>query len=109
MYTMHFYAATHKQNLRDETDYALSKGLPVFVSECAGMEASGNGPIDEAEWNRWADWMAENGLSWCAWSVSGKDESCSMLTTTAPAGGPWAEEDLKPWAKIVRERLLSGK
>ena len=37
MYTVHFYANTHGQWLRDRTDYALSKGLPVFISECAGM------------------------------------------------------------------------
>src|SRR5690606_36213148 len=30
MYTLHFYAAKHKQELRDRGDYALSKGLPLF-------------------------------------------------------------------------------
>jgi endoglucanase len=45
MYTMHFYAGTHKKWLRDRTDEAIAKGLPIFVSECAGMEASGDGPI----------------------------------------------------------------
>ena len=45
MYTLHFYAATHKQDLRDRGTYALQKGLPLFISESAGMEASGNGPI----------------------------------------------------------------
>ncbi|MEJ7663709.1 MAG: glycoside hydrolase family 5 protein [Hymenobacter sp.] len=44
MYTMHFYAATHGKWLRDRTDAALASGLPVFVSESAGMEASGDGP-----------------------------------------------------------------
>lgn len=44
MYTLHFYANTHGQWLRDRADYALGKGLPIFVSECAGMEASGDGP-----------------------------------------------------------------
>jgi endoglucanase len=56
MYTMHFYAGTHKQQLRDRCDYALKKGIPIFISECAGMEASGNGPIDYNEWSRWIDW-----------------------------------------------------
>ncbi len=37
MYTLHFYAATHKAWLRERADYALKKGLPIFVSECAGM------------------------------------------------------------------------
>ena len=47
MYTPHFYAATHKQWLRDRGDYALGKGVPLFISESAGMGANGNGPLDE--------------------------------------------------------------
>ncbi|MEI9958932.1 MAG: glycoside hydrolase family 5 protein [Ferruginibacter sp.] len=72
MYTMHFYAGTHKQWLRDKTDEAINKGLPIFISECAGMEASGDGPIDYAEWNKFVTWMNDKGLSWIAWSVSDK-------------------------------------
>ena len=30
MYTMHFYAGTHKQWLRDRTDEAIKAGLPVW-------------------------------------------------------------------------------
>jgi len=33
MYTVHFYATTHKQWLRDRTDEAIKKGLPIFISE----------------------------------------------------------------------------
>ena len=35
MYTVHFYAGTHKQWLRDRIDAAMQKGVPVFISECA--------------------------------------------------------------------------
>ena len=45
MYTLHFYAATHKDYLRDKLEAAVKSSLPVFVSECAGMEASGNGVL----------------------------------------------------------------
>ncbi|HVG11771.1 MAG TPA: glycoside hydrolase family 5 protein, partial [Flavisolibacter sp.] len=47
MYTLHFYAATHKAGLRDRATAALKKGLPIFISESAGMEASGDGPIND--------------------------------------------------------------
>ncbi|MDR2145724.1 MAG: glycoside hydrolase family 5 protein, partial [Tannerella sp.] len=53
MYSLHFYAATHKQYLRDKANVALQKGLPLFVSEYGGMEASGNGPIDKESWQEW--------------------------------------------------------
>lgn len=105
MYTVHFYAATHGQWLRDRTDYALSKGLPVFVSECAGMEASGDGPLDLEEWRRWTDWMQQRSISWVCWSVSDKDETCSMLLPSASSTGWWPDSDIKEWGRVVREDL----
>jgi len=105
MYTMHFYAGTHKQWLRDRTDAAMDKGIPIFVSECAGMEASGNGPIDEAEWNAFVNWMESRKISWIAWSVSDKDESCSMLIPRASSNGNWTDDVLKKWGKITRQMI----
>ncbi|MDR2146219.1 MAG: cellulase family glycosylhydrolase, partial [Tannerella sp.] len=105
MYALHFYAGTHKQGLRDRADYALQKGLPLFVSECAAMEASGNGPIDYVSWNEWTKWMRDNHLTWVAWSVADKDETCSMIKdTTVPISG-WLDKDLKTWGKIVKNEL----
>lgn len=108
MYTVHFYAATHKQELRDRTDAAIARGLPVFVSESAGMQASGNGAIDYAEWNKWIAWMENNKLSWITWSVSDKDESCSVLNKSASDYGGWKKEDLKESGIKTRE-ILRGK
>lgn len=105
MYTLHFYAATHKKYLRDRTDAALQSGLPIFVSESAGMEASGDGPLDYAAWQEYIDWMEARGLSWITWSVSDKDETCSILQKTASSTGPWKDEDLKAAGLKVREYL----
>jgi len=105
MYVMHFYAGTHKEWLRERTDYALSQGLPIFISECAGMEATGDGPIDIEEWNKYVEWMNDRQLSWAAWSVSGKDESCSMLKVGSDPKIDWTENDLKEWGVIVRNQL----
>lgn len=105
MYTVHFYAGTHKQWLRDRTDEAINKGLPIFISECAGMEATGNGPINYEEWQKWIDWMETRALSWITWSVSDKDETCSVLKTTAASDGNWKEEDLKESGIKAREYL----
>jgi endoglucanase len=111
MYTVHFYAATHKQFLRDRCDYALKKGCPVFVSESAGMEASGNGAIDYTEWNIWIDWMKKNQISWISWSIADKNETCSMLNPSASSEGNWKESDLKESGNKTREllRKLAGK
>ncbi len=99
MYTMHFYAGTHKKWLRDRTDEAIAKGLPIFVSECAGMEATGDGPINESESQNFFDWMDARGLSWAIWSVSDKNESCSVLKPSANSNGDWRNEDIKDWGR----------
>ena len=105
MYTMHFYAATHAKELRDKTDEALKKGLPIFVSESAGMEASGDGPLNMKAWQEYIDWMESRKLSWITWSVSDKDETCSILKKSAKSEGKWKNEDLKESGMKVREFL----
>lgn len=105
MYTVHFYAATHKQSLRDRCNYALSKGIPIFASETAGMEATGNGPINHEEWQTWIDWMEQNQISWITWSISDKNETCSMHTTEADSRGDWSENNLKESGKLTRAYL----
>lgn len=105
MYTMHFYAGTHKQWLRDRTDEAIQKGLPIFVSECAGMEATGNGPVDHSEWKKFKDWMDEKKISWLAWSLSDKNETCSVLNPTADSNGNWKDSDIKEWGHLTKDAL----
>ena len=106
MYAFHFYAGTHKEKLLKRADYALSKGLPLFVSECGGMEASGDGPLDMDSWNSWLDWMEKNKLSWVCYSFSSKNETCSMIKDdSVNPKGPWSDSDLKKWGRVVREAL----
>jgi len=105
MYTMHFYAGTHKKWLRDRTDAAIVKGVPIFISECAGMDASGDGPIDQVEWKAYLDWMAAGKLSWIVWSLSDKNETCSMLLPRASSTGNWDDGLLKTWGKICRASI----
>lgn len=105
MYTMHFYAGTHGQWLRDRTDQAMADGMPVFISECAAVNADGDGPIAEDKWAEWSNWADDRGLSIVVWSISDKDESCSMFTKQAASEGPWSDEVIKPWGKIVKDWL----
>jgi endoglucanase len=107
MYSLHFYAATHKQFLRDQAATAVKNGLPVFISECAAMEASGDGPINETEWDAWKLWADKNMISWVAWSVSDKNETCSVLQPGASSAGPWKEADIKPAGLLMRKALHS--
>lgn len=105
MYTVHFYAATHGSYLRNKMVEA-HKTLPIFVSECAGMEASGNGPLNEEEWQKWTDVMEQERISWVNWSLSDKDETCSMLLPRAKADGNWPDDVIKIYGKKVKNNLL---
>ncbi|MDA7880380.1 cellulase family glycosylhydrolase [Mariniblastus sp.] len=105
MYSLHFYADTHKQSLRDRADYALKKGLPLFVSEYGGCAANGDGPLNTEEWNRWVRWMEKNKISSVVWSISSKDETCSMLPPEAKNNGNWPPETLKPSGQQTRDLL----
>ncbi|MDR0575571.1 MAG: glycoside hydrolase family 5 protein [Tannerella sp.] len=109
MYSLHFYAATHKEYLRNRTENAIADGLPVFVSECAGMEASGDGALDIDEWNAWIDFMERQKLSYVMWSISDKNETCSMIKDERSPVCNWTDSDLKEWGKIVKNLLKEKK
>lgn len=103
MYTLHFYAATHKQELRDRAEAAWEKGIPIFVSECAGMECTGDGPLDIPEWIRWVEWLESKKISWVNWSISDKNETCSMILPRANKNGGWDESLIKPAGRQSRK------
>ena len=103
MYTLHFYAATHKQELRDRAEAAWEKGIPIFVSECAGMECTGDGPLDTPEWTRWGEWLESKKISWVNWSISDKNETCSMILPRANKNGGWDESLIKPAGRQSRK------
>ena len=101
MYTLHFYAATHKDSYRDKLKKALDKGLPVMVTEYGLSEASGNGNIDTAEATKWLNLLDENNISYFAWSLSNKDESSALLKSGGSKKSGWGESDLSKAGKWV--------
>jgi endoglucanase len=108
MYTVHFYAASHGQWLRDDCSYALGKNTPIFVTECSGMEASGSGAINYTEWEAWFSFMEANSISWVNWSVSDKaGESCSILLPGAPSNGGWTSAQMNESGNYIRTKLRS--
>lgn len=103
LYALHFYAATHGDWLRERAQEAIDAGLPIIISECGSMEATGDGPIDYDSWNAWVDFADRNKLSMLMWSISDKVETCSMLTPDSPSDGTeWTDDNLKEWGKLAR-------
>ncbi|WP_078553684.1 cellulase family glycosylhydrolase [Bacillus alkalicellulosilyticus] len=105
MYSLHFYAGTHGQSLRDRADYALSQGAPIFVSEWGTSAATGDGGVFLSEAQQWIDWMDDRQLSWANWSLTDKDESSGALRPGASPTGGWSTSDLSPSGAFVREKL----
>ena len=94
MYALHFYAATHKTDLRNKMTAAINKGLPVFVTEYGICDASGNGAIDKEEANRWVQTMDEYGVSYIAWNLSNKQESSSIIKSSCPKVSGFKKSEL---------------
>ena len=103
-YTLHYYAGTHRQELRDKGDAALGKGLALLITEFGTVEATGDGPLDRAESETWWDWAEARDIGWMAWSIGDRDESSAALKPGTPPSG-WSEEDLTESGKLVRAKL----
>lgn len=101
MYTLHFYAATHKDSYRDKLKTALANGLPVMVTEYGVSEASGDGSIDTGQAKKWLDLLDKNDISYFAWSLSNKPESASLLKASAKKTSGWKNSDLSTAGKWV--------
>lgn len=104
VYALHFYSGTHREALRKNADYALSKGAALFVSEWGLTDATGKGRLYTEEGERWLAWMNQHKLSWANWSLSTADEGSAALTPSALMSGPWPESKTTPSGLWVKAR-----
>ena len=107
MYTLHFYAATHKDSLRGAMVQAVADGLPVFVSEYGICDASGNGGIDAAQAAEWVRVMDDCGISYVAWNLSDKAETSAILRNGCGKDSGFAWEDLSDSGRWLLDMLGS--
>jgi endoglucanase len=101
LYTLHFYACTHKQPLRDKANTAIGLGLPIFITEFGATPSDGgvatgkaDNDVCEGEANTWFSWMAQNNISGAAWKLDQCTDSSCILTADAPVDGPWTDNYL---------------
>lgn len=115
-YTLHYYADTHKGALRTKAKNALNKGAALFVTEYGTVNALGNGNVNAAEAQTWWDFLEENKLSSCNWSVSNKNESASILKPGVNSLDNWNNSNYTQSGLLVKgyldgkcgEDLISG-
>jgi len=107
MYTLHFYAGTHGQELRDKAQKAIEKGLALFVTECGTTQSSGGGGVFEDKFLEWLSFLKKNHISWVNWSLTNKGEDSGLLVMNADREGKghWTDDQLSPSGKFIRKIL----
>ena len=106
MYAAHFYAATHKDDLRQKVQKAIDNGLPVFISEFSLCDASGSGSIDYDSSDEWFELIESNNLSYSSWSLSNKNETSALLNPETSAISDFTEDDLSDTGKYIRDKIM---
>lgn len=85
----------------------MAADIPLFVTEWGLSEATGTGDIDFQETSVWLDFMEQNQLSWCNWSLNNKDETSAALLPTTTALSGWDEASLTESGRFIRNYLIS--
>ncbi len=94
MYTLHFYAGTHKDNIRNKLTTARAAGTPVFISEFSICDASGNGGIDYTSADAWKKLINETNVSYCGWSFANKNETSALIKPSCSSTDCFTDNDL---------------
>ena len=105
MYTLHFYAGTHGNELRNRIDQVMTQGFPVFVSEWGTSRADGSGGVFINESCQWLDFLNQRGISWTNWSLCDKNETSAALRPGTSPAKPWTQAELTESGKFVFSRF----
>lgn len=106
MYTLHFYAESHREPIREKLVYALSKNLPVFVTEFGVGHADGNGVINREQTDIWMELLNENKISYIIWNLSNKNETSSILAPDCSKVSGFTDADLSDCGKLMKELMI---
>ena len=105
MYTAHFYAATHGDNIRDKVKKAIASETPVFISEFSICDASGNGGIDYDSAEKWYQLIREYNLSYAGWSLANKAETSAIIKQDCNKTSDWSVNELSDTGVWLRSKI----
>ena len=99
MYALHFYADTHRDELRQIFLQAYDTDkLPVFVTEFGAVDAAGNGVTNIEQAEIWLELLDQRGVSYCIWNISNRDESSAFFRPEVEKTSGFTAEDLRAQA-----------
>lgn len=105
LYSLHFYAVSHKAELRDMAESVSQAGLPVFVTENGITVNTGSYPRDPEEAESWLDMLEREGISYCMWSFSKVPEAGSAIASMSTKYNGFTNDDYTPTGKWLMETL----
>lgn len=107
MYTLHFYADTHRDDLRSRLEICVSNGLPVFISEFGTCDASGNGANNFDQTSKWLELAEKYNISFFSWSLCNKAETSALISPSCSKTADWTENELSEAGKWLRNYFRS--
>lgn len=109
VYAFHFYAATHKEQLRTKVETAIKNGIPVFVSEFSICDASGNGVLNYEEAEIWMKLINDYNLSYAMWNLANKEEASSLIKSSSNKTWGWKDEELSQTGLWLKKEMLKNR
>jgi aryl-phospho-beta-D-glucosidase BglC (GH1 family) len=110
-YTLHFYAGTHGQALRNRAITAMNNGVALFVTEWGTVNADGNGGVATSSVNTWMDFCRTHDLCHANWAISDKDEGSAvvaanqgvnaLINDNLTTSGVFARSIVSDWSNFV--------
>ena len=106
-YTLHFYAGSHGEALRERARKAMQAGVSLMVTEWGTVNADGDGAVARDSVEAWLHFLREHELTHLNWSIADKKEGAAILRPGASPTGGWESSDLTESGRFVRE-LIRG-
>ncbi|GAB3849585.1 cellulase family glycosylhydrolase [Dactylosporangium cerinum] len=105
-YTFHFYAASHDDEYLNTLDRA-SQRIPMWVSEFGTQQASGDGPNNFAQSQKYIDLMRNRKISWTNWNYSDDQRSGAVWNGGTCSSGDYSVGRLKEAGRWIRDRIAT--
>ncbi len=106
MYTLHFYADTHRDELRHILETAVTEhSLPVFVSEFGITDASGDGEVNLEQAEVWLSLLDRLHISYILWNLSNKAETSAIIKPDCMKVTGFSDEDFTESGRFVSSMM----
>lgn len=112
-YTLHFYAKSHGQGLRNKAFTALrgrannnyKNAIALFITEWGLTAADGGSDgnlASDNEINAWLDFMKEQKIHHANWAISSHGQASAAIKKGASTRGDWQDNDLTQGGRKIK-------